>query len=211
MTINPIEGRGVHRAECVCDECARTEVVTCNYEKASSGKWVPNEGQIKTKITAHNWTIVKGKMFCPKCTAKRKTVSMQASNAKKAEAPAPSRPSKKQRIQIFTMLADVYDVDAGRYMQGDTDDTVAEVLGVMPGWVVEIREEEFGPDGGNEDIEKLAAELAEFREQATAAIKANTEQNDKMIKALDKVKDFAAVLDRIKKAVGPRNQKKAGI
>lgn len=212
MSVEPIEGvPGVSRAKVVCDECGRSEVAACDYKRVPGGKWVPNEGQIKTKITAHNWSIIKNKMFCPACLAKRKVVNMHEQKARKMEAEKPKEPTKKQRVQIFATLAEVYDIDSGRYMQGDTDDTVADVLGVMPGWVAEIREAEFGPDGGNEDIATLAAELAEFRKQATEAIRENTERNEVLINALERAKEFAERLSRIRAAVGPRNIKKAGV
>ncbi len=65
------------------------------------------------------------------------------------------------------MLVITYDGDAKRYKGTDTDKTIADALGngVMPGWVAEIREQNFGPAGGNEEIEipRGEAELASLR------------------------------------------------
>ncbi|MBL3587737.1 hypothetical protein JMM61_20710, partial [Rhodovulum sulfidophilum] len=44
------------------------------------------------------------------------------------------QPSREQRREIVDMLREVYDPEAERYRRNDTDATVADVLGVMPGW-----------------------------------------------------------------------------
>ena len=120
-------------------------------------------------------------------------------------------PTRSESREIMLLLAEVYDTDAERYRNGDTDDSVAEVLCVMPGWVSKLREDYFGPDGGNEDIEKLMAQLQEFREEATALLSAATKANEAVVKSLEQAKDFQTQLSKIKKSIGPRNVKKAGI
>jgi len=128
----------------------------------------------------------------------------------KAETQTPE-PTKRQRIDIFTMLAECYDIDAGKYRQGDTDDTLAEVLGVRPGWVMLIREAEFGPDGGNEDMESLSLSFDKSR----AAFRELLEKSEALEKELETIKasaaaeknrwdGLAAQLSVIRKAVGPR-------
>lgn len=223
MSIIPVRNqKGYPRAECMCDFCDRIEVMGAKYKRTRGQGDQVDEGPLIRRLQQMGWSKIKGKIRCPICEAKRKSeaheqvksmnesrvISMQSV---KSKSEAVREPTKKQRVQIFAMLAEVYDIDAGRYMQGDTDDTVAEVLGVMPGWVSEIRAAEFGPDGNNEDIDALADEIAAFRTEAVAAIKAGTEHNEKMIKALDRAADFGERLNRIRAAIGPRNQKKAGV
>lgn len=202
MGIKAIDGTGVNRANVICDECGRSEVQTCDYHRQANGEWVPNEGQIKKKIASHKWGVIKGKFTCPSCVAKRKMENMEKTKIK-AVPDAPRSPTPKQRIAIFAMLAEVYDLDAQRYTGGDTDDTVADVLGVMPGWVAQIREAEFGP-AGNEDIAALMAEMSEWKDKADASL-------GEAIRAVDACKaDFAKVgeykdrLAKIEKAVGQR-------
>lgn len=204
--IDPIKQRdGVSRAKATCDFCETFEEVPCAYEGNS-----PNEGQIRQRLTNQGWSYVKNKLRCPACEEKRKVVPMKS--FQELEAPMEVRqPTKAERREITMMLHEVYDTEQERYRQGDTDDSVAEVLGVMPGWVSEIREDLFGPDGGNDEIEALMAEMTEFRAEATALLSAATKANDAVVKSLEQAKDFQTRLAKIKKAVGPRNLAKAGV
>jgi len=113
-------------------------------------------------------------------------------------------PTRAQKREIMDLLETCYDTEQERYRQGDTDDTVAEVLKVMPGWVEQIREEFFGPDGGNENIEDLVLRLAEMERELKAAIQGIGQQRTKAEIKLAEVSTMRVELDRIKKAVGPR-------
>lgn len=70
-----------------------------------------------------------------------------------------------QKRQIIGILEDVYDDNLKRYRGKETDKSVAETIGinVMPGWVAEIREDMFGPDASNDEMETLLAEMREWR------------------------------------------------
>lgn len=217
MAVEPIEyfKAGASRANIVCDDCGKKECVPCAYDD----KGQPKVSQARGRAMAMGWSYVKNKLRCPTCEAKRKVISM---TKPKEQAP---EPTKKERIQIFAMLAEVYDVDAGRYNNGDTDETVADVLGVRPGFVAQIRDAEFGPDGGNEDIEGLAAKIDEMlremegikgdcnaiKKDAQSIINAANVAFESNQKKLAEVSAMKAELDRIKKAVGPRVAKIAGI
>jgi len=120
-------------------------------------------------------------------------------------------PTKAQKRQIMSMLDEVYDADQERYRKGDTDDAVADVLGVMPGWVAEIREEFFGPDGGNENIDELLSEFEKWRNMVETEVRAVAEVKIKLMKAVEQVNSMSQSLQKIKTAVGPRNIRKAGI
>jgi rubredoxin len=201
--------QGQSRAKIICDDCNRDECVPCAYvtKQIGGGPARPNESQARAKALTMGWTYIKNKLRCPSCEAKRKVVPMKPV---KAETQTPE-PTKRQRIDIFTMLAECYDIDAGKYRQGDTDDTLAEVLGVRPGWVMLIREAEFGPDGGNEDMESLSLSFDKSR----AAFRELLEKSEALEKELETIKasaaaeknrwdGLAAQLSVIRKAVGPR-------
>ena len=177
--IEAIDGKGVNRANVVCDECDRREPVTCDYMRSPGGQWTPNEGQVRKKITAHGWSDIKGKLRCPKCEAKRKAQPQKQEAQKVAAEEPPREPTKVQKREIMAMLEVAYDTEGERYKGGETDDTVADALNVMPGWVRELREEFFGPDGGSADMDELLAEFEKWR-------------------------DMAESLTKIRKAVGPR-------
>ena len=208
--IEPIKGKGVQRARVICDDCDKSEPVTCDYERQAHGDWVPNEGQVKKKIIAHGWTDIKGKLRCPTCEAKRKVVPMQAVKTT-PQVETPREPTKKQRLEIISMLMEVYDLDAECYSGGETDDTVADALSVMPGWVSQVRDAEFGPSGGNEDIEALAESLEAFLVESNETAKAAQEAVTKMMEARRDAQGHLKKLNAIKKAVGARILKKAGV
>ncbi len=198
-----LQDKGVSRVKIVCDDCERGEVVPCQYESGA-----PNAGQLSRTIQGRKWAGVKGKHRCPACERKRKVVNM---TKPKAVAEAPNVPTREQKRQISELLKDCYDIDAERYQRGDTDETVASVLGVMPGWVAQIREDFFGPDGGNDDIEALKAEVTNLRAELSAQITANTAASKKLVAALEAAQEVAAALDKIKAAVGPRALRAAGV
>lgn len=80
-------------------------------------------------------------------------------------------PTREQKRQIMSLLEVSYDTEASRYKGSDTDKTVAEAIGggCMPGWVAELREEFFGPDGGNAAVEDALTKLAEMQVRADKA------------------------------------------
>lgn len=219
--IEPISGKGVNRVNGVCDDCGRKEAVACDYERASGWKWLPNEGQALKKLTAHGWAIAKNRLRCPKCEFKRKAEVSTAHKDQKMEKPAtpadakaatdivrlfePLRqPTPKQKREIIALLEGVYDDDAKRYKGAETDKTVAETLGngVMPGWVAEIREEMFGPDGSNEEMDQLIADMNAWKREISEEIEAYHKQvNDRIQK---EVSAFQKRLEVIKSSVGPK-------
>lgn len=207
--IEPIKEKGAPRAKVTCEDCGKEEVVPCGYLKDPHTKaHSPDEGQIIKKMNQSGWSYIKGKLRCSTCEAKRKVVPMKKPETK---IEAPREPTRAEKREIMDLLETVYDVEAEHYKAGDTDETVADVLGVMPGWVAQIREEFFGPDGGNEDIERLEREVAEVRAEATQKLRASVAANDEVQKVIAKLSAIAATLEKIKKAVGPRALAKAGV
>lgn len=201
--IEAIKKGGAPRARVLCDECGHEETVPCAYHGPN-----PDEGQIIKKLSQKGWGFVKGKIYCSVCEAKRKVVPM-----KKPEPVTehPREPTRAQKREIMDMLEAVYDTDQERYKSGDTDETVSEVLGVMPGWVAQIREDFFGPDGGNEEIERLSREVATLVNKSNEMVKAGMTFEGEIKKLQASATSMSAALEKIKKAVGQRVLTKAGI
>jgi excisionase family DNA binding protein len=123
------------------------------------------------------------------------------------------QPTREEKRQIIGMLDAAYDTAAGRYVGGETDKTIAESLGggVMPGWVAEIREELFGPEGGNDELAALVAEHAaalvrlaawsnDFGAQREAF--ARLERDGAAIATL--LRDLGPRIEKLKRAIGPK-------
>jgi len=160
-----------------------------------------DEGRARKKIQEKGWSRIKGVLRCPKCEAKRKVERMP----QKVKDPAPLRqPTREQNFQIGEVLRDVYDRQAGCYKGSETDDTVADVLGVMPGWVVAVREEAFGASGANEDMSALSGQVASFLKEARALVADRDRETDKVVAMIKRVEAIEKTETAIKKAVGPR-------
>jgi uncharacterized Zn finger protein (UPF0148 family) len=204
MAVLKIKGPGVPRAKGKCDECSREEILSCDYVRGNSGSWTPNEGQMHAKLVGHGWELFKGALLCPKCKAERKVVKMNPASApKEAEAEAPPEPTRPQKRAIMDLLEEVYDTKSECYRRGDTDDTIAAVLEVRPGWVSKLREEFFGP-AGNEDMGKLQDDLNALSDMLTAAVRQATDDLGKLRSGLGEVEKMQARLSGIEVAVGAR-------
>lgn len=204
---------GVPCATATCDECDTELRVTCDYERRPGGEWVPNKGQINTRLTGLGWSVTAKAMRCPACVAARKTHQQRTQDEMMTTHATDLRqPTREQRRQIMDLLTATYDTKAERYTGTETDKTVAEAIGgVMPGWVAAIREEFFGPDGSNEELVKLRDELRalreEFARQRNRAQEAITTAQDVQAK-IARIADTASSLERrleaLKAAVGPK-------
>lgn len=216
MTIEAIAGKvGVPRARVICDGCGKDEVATCDYEHKPGRRWEPNEGQMIRKAQGMGWAFVKGKLLCPACEAKRKRDRKPEVEVTKPQSTVmPLRqPTREQKRQIMSLLEVAYDAGTERYKGCDTDNTIAETIGggVMPGWVAEIREEFFGPDGGNGEMDALLAEIRAWikdREGEKADAMAHLRKAEAALREVDErlseVAGFAKRVEAIQKAVGPK-------
>ena len=123
------------------------------------------------------------------------------------------QPTRDQKREIILLLTACYDVEAGRYRGSDTDKTVAETVGggCMPGWVAQQREDLFGQNGGNEQIETTSAELEAWKaEVGKLMVEITTAHQD----ILGKIREVNALVQdsqkyerqiaAIKAAVGPK-------
>lgn len=175
--IQGIKGSGVNRANAICDGCGRCETVPCGYHATGPRTSSPDEAQVQKKLTTKGWAASKKKLLCPTCEAKRKAATATPPSPAKEpamttavamKAPDLRRPSPAQKRQIIGLLEDAYDDDSKRYRNPtDTDKTLADVIGggCMWGWVAEIREELFGPDTRNAEVEALRADVKRIEGQ----------------------------------------------
>ena len=116
------------------------------------------------------------------------------------------QPTREQKRQIIDLLTASYDVKAERYTGTETDITIADAIGggCMFGWVAAIREDMFGPDGGNEEMEHLLADLATWRGNAdklAADMHGNLREFNE---ARSKVAEFEKRVAAMAKACGPK-------
>ena len=206
--------RGQEQALCTCDECAAEDVVNAPHGKTAkfnkSGKPVLdfiNEGQITKKLQSQGWAVVKNRLRCPKCEAKRKAEQPKPKEAVMAENVTQLRqPTPKQKREIIGLLETAYDDEAKRYRGTDTDLTIAEAIGggVMFGWVAAIREDLFGPEGGNEEMETLKAQMGEWIKNADAEAKAMQRALDAFNVERAKLDAIHKRLDALNKTLGPK-------
>ena len=213
--IEEVKGPGARRASAVCDECGKDEAYACAYIKRKDGPAVPNEKQVLAKAQKHGWTLISSVLRCPACEAKRKVVPITKPTPAEE---APREPTRAQKRAIIDMLEEVYDTEAERYTGGDTDASVAETLSVMPGWVTQIREDLFGPDGANDDMNRLDARIAQAQksmlqvEAEATELRGRADDIEKRAKGMaDALKDMRRDLHAIKQAVGPAARARAGV
>lgn len=110
----------------------------------------------------------------------------------------------KDRRQIFKRLDEVYDDKKGRYCDGFTDNSVAKELNMPRAWITEVRESNFGPDGGNDDMERVSAAVGKLAKQAK-------DLQDDAISLASRAEELEAEAGRIRaqisaiqQAVGPQ-------
>ncbi|MBS8228178.1 hypothetical protein [Vannielia litorea] len=194
---------GFPKRRVVCDDCGATSDLVA-AEKTASG-----EAQARRKVAAEGWTYVKHKDRCASCEAQRKEKPVNS----KSETPPPNRqPTRADKRQIMSALSEFYDEDAQRYSGGETDTTMAQLIGdgILPGWVAQVREEFFGP-AGNEEIASLVEESAQLAATMEAKARsvdgqireaiASLRDLNKMRGDLDKMR---ARIEKLRVAIGPK-------
>ncbi|MBT9386958.1 hypothetical protein KM176_24170 [Pseudooceanicola sp. CBS1P-1] len=119
----------------------------------------------------------------------------RAKNPSELPPPAPSRAQKRE---IAELLAAVYDTAAGCYLGCESDATVAAVLGFpeRPGWVAQLRQDLFGDNGGNQDIDGLSARMKVLEGQLSTLS--------------EEIAASVQMLEKIRIAVGPAALRRAG-
>lgn len=130
------------------------------------------------------WKFMKnGKHICPSCLRKD-AVQMPDGEAREMT------PAEKRKI--FRELDANWDEANLRYIDGATDATIAEALSVPRAWVANIRDEDFGPAGTNEEMERVQTAIANLRHEAKSA-------KDQAMDAAAACEDVQAECDALKK------------
>lgn len=198
MPIRADRDRTQQIAVCACDDCGTTSTMPAKHARPGrvighAGRpkmQVLSEGDVIAKLRKQGWSYNRKGLLCPECaTAKAlaKTSKPQPKESvivnklPKIDDPAVRQPTREQRRQIVDLLGTCYDTKAERYIGTDTDKTVADCIGggVLFGWVAQVREEFFGPDGGNDELESILADIAaqiDLEQARTASLKTLMEQ-----------------------------------
>jgi len=98
--------------------------------------------------------------------------------------------TKEDRRIIFAKLNDVYVDEQTGYSASWSDTAVAKDLGVMPEWVKQIREENFGPLGVNPEIAALISEARLINGQ----VKEKGADASRLMSEIDKVRAAAQTI-----------------
>ena len=124
----------------------------------------------------------------------------------KAEVTQLRQPTREQKRQIMSLLEVSYDTEAGRYKGGDTDKTIAETIGggCMPGWVAQLREDFFGPDGANDQLEKAIQSVVDALTKATKAEAEASRIVAEISPVIADLKAMKSSLDGIRSSFGPK-------
>ncbi|TMV86125.1 hypothetical protein FGG78_20140 [Thioclava sp. BHET1] len=201
--------------------------VRCDGADCRAEECFPNGrgqiGQAHKKLVQKGWRVDGEKCFCPMCEAKRRARAAKprfnveaftrpaaaAAEVKAIAATVPRQPTRAQKRLILDCLSACYDAARECYVGGESDETVAaEISGCLPGWVAQLREEFFGPAGGNEEMVKLAAELERLSGEL-ADLEAREDARLREIAGLrSQLKAAVERLRGIERAVGPRQMAK---
>jgi len=179
------------QASCTCDVCHKGHA-RVGAKFGNSNRNTKRLGNIRNMSTVHKQLIklgwsVNGKIItCPDCLSKMEKPMVENTKQELRQ------PTKSQKREIMLLLNDVYDIDNERYKGTETDKSVAECLGegIMWGWVSQIREEYFGPDGNEanlaaaEDIQQWIESSQKVIEEFNAVVK----EYNGMLKELDDIR-----------------------
>lgn len=197
----------------VCNDCGKPiKVAAMHGRKGDDG-----HGQAMAKIRKRGWTCIKNTIRCKECSAQRKAAPQpmpQHDNhptTHLSQDQALKHPSKDQKRAIMKLLDEVYDTTNERYLAQESDDSVADVLGVMPAWVSDIREEFFGPAGSNEEVDKITARINQWLINAEADLEKVNALAAALETAVADAREHKKTLDNIKSALSDRIRKKAGV
>ena len=215
--IGAIKGlRNTCLALCTCDDCAAEVSFAALHGLDSGGMGrasartliLREPGKVNRHLAEIGWIISAKKHRCPSCEAKRKAATMKKEHPMTTPQNITNlrQPTREQKRQIVELLAEVYDTKAERFKGTDSDVTIADAVGsgCMFGWVAAIRDEMFGPDGGNEEHEKLICDLAQWRANADKLAADMHASLSEFNATRAKVKELSDRVSYVVKAAGPR-------
>lgn len=168
---------GQPRARCVCDECGTEIIIPVPHDRRHGGTVSVrvDEGAANRKLSERGWSVRKG-TICPDCVARRKAAPEKPQEIPKeteimatttTKEPQLREPTPKQKREIIGLLELAYDDGAKRYKDGESDKSIAEAIGggILWGWVAQIREDLFGPDTRNQELEALRKDMTKLGEE----------------------------------------------
>lgn len=176
-------------------ECGKCDAKA--YMAQTGVKRKPNEAA-EQYFRNHGWRVGNGPRadLCPSCQPKRpelKVVNME----QPAKAEAPREMTRDDRRIVFAKIDEVYEKD--RYSHPWTDGAVARDLGVPQAWVALVRDEMFGPEGGNPVIDGFLRQaepiLKECRDLVNAA-RSLIEEGRKIADRVDELERTARAIER---------------
>lgn len=203
----------------VCSECK---------SHVDVGRVVPPQGTAKKWATGKGWVIGRKwkTATCPNCLARAKFIEASCPTIARALHPDPqamiamatailppqpkkappmttnattSKPAASATRLTFSALESYFQIAAGRYEQGWSDERVAEEVKLSPKKVAQLRAEHFGEL--REDPQIVA-----FRAELQAAVAASTRQRRALAELIDEslretkatLKALATKLERLK-------------
>jgi hypothetical protein len=130
----------------------------------------------------------------------------------KIDTPTPAAPveaptramSRDDKRAIFRRLDEVYNVPTGRYVDDWTDHRLATEMNMPRAWIAQVRDEAYGPEGGNDEMEKLLADIAATHRKLEGAVDTCLTAAAEAEKLNAEVKDLQTRMTRLKAAVGPQ-------
>lgn len=207
MTVTPfLDARNTPMALVRCDGCAAEITIRAGFVGSHTTWGVAGSadlGPANKKLIAKGWRVKSAHHTCPACIAASR-IKPEKEPEMTATVDPPRQPTPDQKHEIFGMLSSVYDRKAKRYQGCETDKTVAETLGqgILWGWVKQIREEFFGPDG-NEAADLIIAEITEKMKTIDQLSKAVIEGTERVNQDMTEIKlmqeDVQRLVDTMKK------------
>ena len=175
---------------------------------------------VSEKFRQKGWTVAthEGGDVCPKCATRRKPRKAEAAETSNVVelashaivAEPPREMSREDRRIVFAKINEVYLDENKGYDPPWTDAKVAADLGVPRDWVRVVREENFGAEAGNSEIDDVLAEARKCLESAKDNLCASQEAALRMKEQYEKASTIrhedhlliVARIDAIEKKLG---------
>jgi hypothetical protein len=196
----PIEHIGNHDGVTMMG--AKIECCVCGAVDYSATKRGINPIVYEKNFRSKGWFIGNGPRMdkCPNCQKPKKPDLKVVNNMETAKVEAPREMTREDRRIISAKLEDVYLKD--RYDAPWTDAAVARDLGVPRAWVIDVRDQFFGPAGSNDEFD-------DFLERAAPVISDLKNLNKSVQAQLDQAKAIASRVEEIER-IGRRIEKEIG-
>lgn len=185
-----------------CGKCGKTELLG-----NSSGRVLPF-GVAEDKAKQMGWLIGGGPLAdrCPKCVShitkkpspELKIVSQVNETVPVAE--APREMGRSDRRIINDKLDEVYGDE--RYKTPWTDAAVAKDLGVPRVWVSTVRDEFFGPEGGNPEFDDFLAQAAPVIAEMKNLHRSLTGQIDQYKAITGRIEGIEKLAKKVEREIG---------